>query len=219
MPTAATRTDVEDILGVDLSADADRVDRLLERGERTVAGDLPGFRFGEVTGAVATVEADGDDILVLPYYPVRAVTSVTVDGVTLDTDAYTSNALGQLRRRDGGIVTNPHLLADGTWRRWPDRGVVIVVTYDYGYHPSATYAASTDDTDQGLAADVVRDVVAELAAGRIVNPSQVAQEALGDRSVSHGGATSTNADGLGAEQRRRLRHWRRNRVASMRVRS
>ena len=114
-------------------------------------------------------------------------------------------------------LTDPS--SGGAWCRWPDRGTIIVVTYDYGYAASATYVAGTTDgpTDD-LVADVIRDIVAELAAGRILNPAQVAQEALGDRSMSYGGGGATT-DELSAAQRHRLRHWRRNRVGTTRVRS
>ena len=208
MPTAASIADVENLIGITtLSTDATasaRTEALLERAERTVLDDLPGFTLGETDDDTVTIDPDGDELLVLPYYPVRSVTSVTVDGTLLDADSYTVDTLGNLRRRYTG-VGNPHL-NDGSTIRWPDRGVDIVVVYSYGYPASATPGA-------------VRDVVTELAAGRIVNPSQVAQESLGDRSVSFGGAENPNADAMSASQRHRLRHWRRNRFASARVRS
>lgn len=208
MPTAASIADVETLIGVTtLSTDATasaRTEALIERAERTVLDDLPGFTLGAVDDDTVTVEGTGEAVLLLPYYPVRSVTSVTVDGVDLDVTEVTFDVLGNLRRRYTG-VTNPHLY-DGNTIRWPDRGVDIVVVYSYGYPASATPGA-------------VRDVVAELAAGRIVNPMQVAQEGLGDRSISFGGADNPNGDGLNKQQRHRLRHWRRNRYGTTRVRS
>lgn len=208
MPTAASIADVEDLIGVTtLSTDATasaRTEALLERAERTVLDELPGFTLGEVDDATVTVEADGDELLLLPYYPVRSITSVTVDGTLLTAADYElDGVLGYVRRRYSGLGS-PHL-NDGSTRRWPDRGVDIVVVYSYGYAASATPGA-------------IRDTVTELAAGRIVNPQQVAQESLGDRSISFGGG-GANADGLTGTQRHRLRHWRRTRVASARVRS
>ncbi len=207
MPTAASIADVEVLLGVTTLSTASasaRTERLLERAERTVLTELPGFTLGvEVDDDEATLEGDGETLLMLPNYPVRSVTSVTVDGVALPADSWTFNTLGELRRRAVG-TGNPHTVAGGQ-HRWPDRGVDIVVVYSHGYAASATPG-------------VIRDLVAELAAGRIVNPSQVAQESLGDRSVSHGSLESPNADGLNTSQLRRLRNWRRNRVASVRQR-
>lgn len=203
MPTAATITDVEDLLGTSLADDADRVGRLLDRAEAIVAGEMPGFTFGAVTDDVVTVEADGDDLLELPYYPVTGITAIAIDGVTLGTDDYTFNVLGYVRRRVTALG-NPHDEAGLTYR-WPDRGVDIVVTYSYGVASASPPAEVTA-------------VVAELAAGRIVNPSQAAQESLGDRSISFGSSGATG-DGLSHDQRRRLRHWRRHRFASARVRS
>jgi len=205
MPTAATRTDVEDLVGEDLTASADRVDRLLERAEAIVAGDMPGFTFGPVVDGEVTIDPDGDDLLVLPYYPVTGITSITVDGVAIAADGYTFDTLGNVRRRLGGVIADAD--DSGLTYRWPDRGVDIVVTYSYGVASASPPAEVTA-------------VVAELAAGRIVNPSQVAQESLGDRSIAYGAvADGANSDGLSKSQRHRLRHWRRNRFASARVRS
>lgn len=216
MPTAATVQDVADLTGTDLTDDTARVERLLDRAERTIAGELPGFRFGAVTGEAVTVHGDGSEVLRLPYYPVRAVTSVTVDGTALDADAWAVDVLGHLRRLDTSSTLSPHGSLDGLARRWPDRGVIIVVTYDYGYHPSASYAGAAAGPSSDIVPDVIGDLAAELAAARIVNPSQVSQEALGDRSVSYGPSTGAG-DRLSRDQRRRLRHWRRNRFGSVRV--
>jgi len=203
MPTAATRTDLEDLLGVDLSSSSDRVDRLITRAEGIVLGDLVGFTLGETDDEDVTLEGTGEVLLELPNYPVRSVDAITVDGVALTAADYTFTVLGQLRRRYTGL-DNPHLW-DGSTIRWPDRGIDIVVTYSYGY-------ASAD-----IPAELTA-VVAEVAAVRIANPNAVAQESLGDRSVSFG-AGGSSKDGLSKDQLRRLRHWRRNRVGSMRVRS
>ena len=203
MPSSATITDVEDLLGEDLTASTDRVNRLIERAEGIVAGELPGFVFGAVVDAEVTIDPDGDDFLELPFYPVTGITSVTVNGAALAATDYTFDTLGFVRRRVTSVA-DPSTDTGLTYR-WPDRGVDIVVTYSYGV-ASATPPAE------------VVAVVAELAAGRIVNPSQAAQESLGDRSISFGSGGATG-DGLNDDQRRRLRHWRRHRFASARVRS
>ncbi len=205
MPTAATVTDVEDFLGVTIAADTvDRVERLLERAEQIIAAELPGFTFGASSETV-TLYGDGDDYLVLPRYPVSAVTACSIDGVALDvsTDVVVDN-LGRLRRLSASIG-NPH--GDGSRGRWPDDGTAVVVTYDYGVGASSC-------------PPVVSAIVTELVAGRYTNPTGVTQESLGDRSrmfpqTSAGGA----GDNLSAGQLHRLRHWKRNRVASARVRA
>jgi hypothetical protein len=205
MPTAATATDVEDALVRSLTDDeAARVDRLIERAEAIVAGDMPGFTFG--TGSEeAELEGDGDDYLVLPRYPVTAVTSVTIAGLALTDDDYRFDVLGRLRRR-GSAIANPHDDAlDGLRLRWPDAGTIIVVGYDYGF------AASTVPGD-------ITAVVAELVAAKLTNPEQIVQEAIGDRSHTYA-RTLGAGDELTAGQRHRLRHWRRNRFAAGRVRS
>ena len=107
MPTAATRTDVEDLVGEDLTASADRVDRLIERAEAIVAGDMPGFTFGAVVDDEVTIDPDGDDLLVLPYYPVTSVSAITIDGAALAADAFTFDTLGNVRRRIGGSILAP----------------------------------------------------------------------------------------------------------------
>lgn len=198
-----TVENVEDLLGRSLTDDTDRVERLLLRAQGIIAGDIPGLTFGPGTETVE-LEADGDEYLTLPHFPVRSVTSVTIDGTTLDSDDYRYDTLGRLRRR-GGSYVNPHDTADGSRLRWPDAGVIIVVAYDYGFTASTLPAAVTA-------------VVAELVAAKVTNPDQIVQEAIGDRSHTYAN-TRGAGDDLTDGQRHRLRHWRRNRFASARVRS
>jgi len=200
MPNAVTTADIEDLLGYSLTASDARVTRLITRAEDIVAGDMPGFTFGEVDDATVTLDADGDELLLLPYYPVRSVASVSVGGTALVAGDWSVDDLGTLRRTSSVSSTG-----DGALSRWPDRGTDIVVVYSYG--------AGATSTPGEVAA-----VVAELAAGRVANPTQAAQESLGDRSISFGSSGATGDD-LSAGQRRRLRHWRRHRFASARVRS
>ena len=202
MPTAATVTDVEDYLGRDLSADTARIERLITRAEGIVAGDMPGLTFGAGTETV-TLYGDADEVLWLPKYPVTAVTSVTIDGVALVAGDYTVGTLGNLRRLSSSI-SDPQL--SGTPGLWPDAGTAIVVTYDYGISSSAC--------PPELSA-----VVTELVAGRVANPEQLTQESMGDRSHSYAAPAAAGAgDSLSAGQRNRLRHWRRFRFASARIR-
>lgn len=201
--TAATRADVEALLMRDLSAYDTAITRLLELAEGTLAADMPGLTFGPASSTV-TVEGDGDEVLVLPYYPVRAVTSVAIAGVELDADAYRCDVLGRLRRRYDGAA-NPHDDTGGLIC-WPDAGVDIVVTYDYGFVASAMPPEMTT-------------VVAELVSRRVVNPTGASQQSIGDRSESFAGAAGVDGGALADAHRNLLRHWRRNRYASARVRS
>jgi len=203
MPTAATVTDVEDLLGRSLTSDSARVGRLLDRAEGIVSGEFPGLTFGAVANEVVTVETDGDDYVVLPNYPVTAIASVTIAGTALPSTGYAFDVLGNVRRIGSSVDAITY--AEGARVRWPDAGVAVVFTYSYGFASAAT-------------PDVISSVVAELAAARVANPEQVTQESMGDRSHSY--ATAAGAgDDLTEGQRRRLRHWNRRRFASARMRS
>jgi hypothetical protein len=205
MPSAATPTDVADLLGLDagIPADAvDRVERLLERAEQLIAADLPGFTFGETSGTVE-VYGDGDDYLLLPYYPARNVTACTIGGTTVDVDELVVDSLGRLRRLSSG---DAHVGTAGRYR-WPDDGVAVVVTYDYGVGVSSCPPE-------------VAAVAAELVAERYGNPDGVVQETLGDRSRMFSQSSQRGVTlELSAGHRHRLRHWRRNRFAAAKVRA
>lgn len=188
MTNRTTVADVEDLLDRTLPNTA-RVARLITRAEGIVAADMPGLTFGTGTEQVS-LEGDGDDYLVLPRYPVNAVNSVTIAGTALTAPEYSFDNLGRVRRLYSA--------------RWPDAGTIVVVSYDYGFG-----ATSVDPA--------VASVVAELVAARVNNPEHVTQESIGDRSHAFA-ETSGAGDDLTAGQRHRLRHWRRNRFASARVR-
>lgn len=200
MTNRTTVADVEDLLDRTLP-NTSRVERLIARAEGIVAADMPGLSFDTGTEE-ARLEGDGDDYIVLPRYPVTAVHSVTIEGTALPATDYSFDTLGRVRRLYAGS-SSPHLL-EGSRGRWPDAGVVIVVSYDYGFGATSV--------DPAIAA-----VVAELVAGRVNNPEHVTQESIGDRSHSFA-ETAGAGDDLTAGQRHRLRHWRRNRFASARVR-
>ena len=200
-PTAATIVDVEDLLGRSLSTESARIGRLIVRAEGTLSMDMPGLTFGEGTETV-TLEGDGDDVITLPRYPVTAVASVTVDDIVLDPADYRFNVLGQLHRRYSGIGAQHD---SGFRGRWPDAGVDIVVTYSFGWGASAVPPAVTG-------------IVAELVARRVANPEQIVQQSVGDRSQTFAGA-SPDTDRLTPGQTNLLRNWRRNRAASVRVRT
>ncbi|MPZ66171.1 MAG: mobile element protein [Pseudonocardiaceae bacterium] len=70
-----------------------------------------------VAGDTATLDGDGSRVLLLPHAPVRAVTSVELDGVATDSYDWTA---------DGRLLFS-HALGHGGQR--------VVVTYDHGFDP------------------------------------------------------------------------------------
>ena len=208
MTYSATGTDVADYLGLDAGIPAsasDRVDRLIAKAEDAVAGELPGFTFGATSAGTVTVYGDGDDYLLLPYYPASNVTACTVGGTVVDVAELAVDSLGRLRRYSGD-TNNPHR-TEGARSRWPDDGVAVVVTYDYGVGSASACPPE------------VAAVVVELVAVRYTNPDGIVQESLGDRSRMFSQSSSSAGLELSAGQLRRLRNWRRNRVASARMRA
>lgn len=201
-----TTTDVADYLGLDNGIPAgsvDRVTRLITKAEQTVAAELPGFSFTPGTVTDARVYGNADDYILTPSFPVASLTSCTIGGVTVDVADLEVDVLGRVRRLSSSYPD--HLDTASGRVRWPDAGVVIVLTYELA-------AASA------VAPDVIA-IVCELVAGRYDNPRQLTQESMGDRSRSYAAAAASGyGQNLSPGQRHRLRHWRRTRVVSSRVR-
>lgn len=202
MAIVATVENVEDLIGRSLTADSARVGRLLDRVEGIIVGEMPGLTFGPVTFTDVEVAGTGESVLTLPYYPVTAVSSVVIEGTVLDPSEYRVNVLGHLTRYSSQIA-NPHD-SGRVEVRWPDAGTVVVIGFDAGWAASTVPAVFT-----AVAAEMVRDTMA--------NPEQVVQESIGDR--SHTFVNPAGGGDLTGGQRHRLRHWNRNRVASVRVRT
>lgn len=115
----ATIADLEVVLGSEIAdgADTDRAERLIEMASATVE-DWCGRAFTKVTDDVISVKVGRNGLLRLPNGPVASVGSVvSVDGDTVDADAYT------LR---GDIIYR----TCGSW--WPG---LWTVTYTHGYDP------------------------------------------------------------------------------------
>lgn len=96
-----------------------------ERAGQRVAGASAAFRrlaggqaVSLVAGDVATLDGDGSRLLLLPQYPVTAVTSVEVDGEDATADVQWSEH-GLLRREVA----------------FPDVFRSVVVVYSHGYDP------------------------------------------------------------------------------------
>lgn len=203
MAIVATVENVEDLIGRSLTADTARVNRLLDRVEGIIAGEMPGLTFGSVTFEDVEVAGTGESVLTLPYYPVTAVSSVSIEGTVLDPSEYRVNILGRLTRYSAQLA-NPQDTAR-VEVRWPDAGTMVVVGFDAGWASASTVPA----VFTAVAAEMVRDTMA--------NPEQVVQESIGDR--AHTFVNPAGGGDLTVGQRHRLRHWYRNRVGSIRVRT
>lgn len=124
-----------------------------------------------VTDDAVTLDGEGSAVLLLPEVPVTAVSSVTVDGETLDADGYTWSVNGVLRRI-GGV--------------WAAKHRSVAVTYSHGY-----------DT---VPDDVVA-VLMSAAKRRQTGPGDgVTREQIGSYAVSYGdtdaGSRTTGAGGV-----------------------
>lgn len=121
LPALATLSDVEAALGRPAS-DAALVAQLLAEASAALRAQL-GMPVSLVSGEVAELDSDGAEVLVLPRWPVAAVSSVIASGQTVDPTTFEWSRSGVLRRLGG----------------WPCGYRSVVVTYDHGY---ATVPAS-----------------------------------------------------------------------------
>lgn len=161
MASLATVADVETILGRELTGDEEtRYERLLEMKSRVVRAYTGQF-LEEVTETV-TLTPDAWGQVRLPQRPVTAVTSVTVDGETVDADGYTWTPSGTLAR------------VYGYWSR------PVVVNYTHGYNPIP------DDIAMVVAEMAVAGASSSSA------PSGVKSESIGSYSVSYSDTQSSS---------------------------
>ena len=118
MVALATLADVERVLGSAIVAAQDRtaVESMLTRASSDYRR-IVGSQVSLVTGEVAELDSNGSPVLLLPHWPVQAVSSVVVDGTALPVEAYQWSRNGTLRRRPG----------------WPCGYRSVVVTYDHGH--------------------------------------------------------------------------------------
>jgi len=110
----------------------------------------------QVVDDQAVVDGNGSDRLLLPNWPVTAVTDVTVDGTVLDPDQWRWSRYGELRRTGG---------------RWPLLPRAVTVTYTHGYPP------------EEIPAELV-SVVLQVAARTVSNPQRL--NSFGDGQVTAG---------------------------------
>lgn len=117
LPGLVTQADVEAALGRPI-ADAALLARLIREASAALRDQL-GMPLSPVSGDVVTLDSNGAQVILLPNWPVLAVTSVVIDGQTASVSDYEWSAVGALRRCGG----------------WPVGYRKVVVTYDHGYNP------------------------------------------------------------------------------------
>lgn len=168
MTALATVEDVEAVIGRDIASDdIPRVSRLLELCSGVVRREC-GQTISHVAGDELTIAGTYEPELWLPQRPVTALTSVTIDGVTLPPSSYQWSRQGRLYRTS----YDREILDWRTWGAWGSSDSAVVVIYDHGYP-----AADVPD-------DIVM-IVAEMVVVRISNPEQIRSETVEDYSVSY----------------------------------
>lgn len=138
--------------------------------------------------------------LELPAGPIRDVTAVTVNGITLDASEWYWNDRALLRRGQNALdlldpgADWPNEPQGAQWRSgrsWSGPAATVAVTYSWGFV---------------AVPEIIRALVLRIAARTFGNVQQVTQETLAVYSVSYGASTNTN-DGshVTTAERRRLR--------------
>jgi hypothetical protein len=135
---------------------------------------------------VVTVYGDSGQIVVLPQKPVTAVSSVVVQGRTLDPKEYNWRDNGRLYR----VVFAGTEYADMQTWLWPF-GIPITVTYSHGY-----------DTVPSL----VKQVALELAVSAYLNPAMAVTQTAGPYSSTY--TAQQVGMSLSDEQESRLDNYR-----------
>lgn len=154
----ATPEDLASVLQRDLLNQGDRATaELLIEGATALVQQICGQRLVQATSTVM-LEAPADRWLWLPEQPVISVQSVSVDGVELDTDAW-SLRTGRIYRHYG-------------WLRGYLMPPLVEVEYTHGYAPG----------DQRL--QLARSVVISLVRAGFTNPAGVTREQIGDVSTA-----------------------------------
>lgn len=132
-----------------------RATRVLDMASAAVAG-AAGVPIALVTDDMITVDGSGGLALLLPSWPVVAVTSVKVDSVAVDPAGWAWSRTGVLERV-GAL--------------WPVKKRAVQVTYTHGYAPSELPAE-------------VKTVTLQVAARLAANPYSLSQESIGNYSRS-----------------------------------
>ncbi|MEV2274038.1 hypothetical protein AB0I72_00500 [Nocardiopsis sp. NPDC049922] len=111
----ADPAELAEVLGV--PADDPTLVARVRAASRRFLGAVRPTSFTPVGGAELWLNGDGSTTLLLPVCPVRAVTTVEVDGLALTSDDFEWSEEGVLRRCS----------------RWPDRLRSVRVVLDHGY--------------------------------------------------------------------------------------
>lgn len=145
--------------------DTARANQLLDRASKAVRS-AAGVTIDEATETI-TVDGTGTGVILLPNYPVTAITSVTEDGTALVVDDdYTWARSGVLER---------------VKKSWPTKQRSVVVAYTHGY--------VTADLPEELGV-----VTVDVAARAWQNPIDVRQEGIGNYTASYGAGVSLTPD-------------------------
>lgn len=179
----ATPEDLASLLERD-DIDAYKAGVLVETATAIVQEATGGQRILQVTGDVVATEGLGDSWLSLPQLPVTTVTSVVLDGATLDpTAAKDYKVIGSKLWRRQGWQTNwgwpigwpfPVWSFDGQPFNWQAaEPSVVVVTYTHGYA----------DGSQQL--QLARSAVLSMCQGAYANPNGLSSESIDDYKVTY----------------------------------
>lgn len=176
----ATQADLEAFLQIDFTTDPDPIVTYLIQGADALVIDYLGYNPEDEDGITEVHDPSSTPNLWVRRPPIRALTSVVVDGVTVDSDNYVAYGAGEksglIRRLSG---------------RWGGPLQATVVTYDGGYAPFGTGG------DFDLPA-TIRDASVRIAARAFEAGSAFAAEGhtAGVRSIALAGSdTITWSDG------------------------
>lgn len=181
MSALATVVELETHMQIDLDVDAEasaaQALDIASEAIRTEAHQT----ITEVIADSLTCWVDWRHVLWLPERPVTNVTSITVDGVLVDSSTYAWLGSGEVR-----FSAAPTASTTSTWLRQ------AVIVYDHGW------ATAPDD---------LKGICLERAAAALTTPPgrSVKSESVGPDSITYDLAA---AGQLSAEQRRTIRQYR-----------
>lgn len=187
MTDLATQADVEARLGRTLAAGAEtsKVEALLADASAAIRS-YTGQTLTAVSGDVLTVDAPLSGELTLPERPVTAVTSITLDGVTLTGWSWNAATLVTL---PGGWSTQSSVA-------YPGRGV-LQITYSHGY---------------GSVPPDVTAVCCSMVLRAMEAPTGLRSQSIGEWSETYADDGSPGVVGFTADERERLNRYRRQAV-------
>lgn len=188
--STVTTTDVEAVLGRSLTTDeSSRVARLIQMAEGRLESRLPGFSLATGTATDEVIPYDDPDVMWTAHYPVTSVTSLKLDGNTVDTPGYRWTEKGQITIWGGGRLNEFEINLTSF------SPTIVTVSYGYGTNPAPAE----------VVAAVAEDVVNLLSPG-----GNVRQETIGSYSVSYSDPIAESDSYLPPS----LRRWCRTRQLS-----